>query len=282
MKRFVRPTLIALAWTMLYLDVIQRLAGDWAVDENYSHGFLLPFVSAYAVWSRREELRSAPAAGQTAAGLSLMALALVLLFAGILGAELYATRLSLLVSLSALVVYFLGFRALRLMLFPIGLMLLAVPIPSIIFNQVAFPMQLAASDLAASAIRALGIPALREGNLIELPRLKLQVVEACSGIRSLVALISLAAVYGYFLEPSRLKRVILLLSAFPVAVLANAVRVALTAVVADRRGPAAAEGFLHAFSGALVFAVAAAIIFLLHGLLKLPSRGRSKRREEPA
>lgn len=264
--------LIMAAWLAVYYDVIRRLVDDWRVDENYSHGFLIPIISGYVIWSQRSRIFSAPREPRLLWGGALMIVAVLMLFAGILGAELYITRLSLVLSLAALAVYFGGLAWLRRLLFPIGLLLFALPIPNILFNQIAFPLQLIASDYATRAIRLFGIPALREGNVIELAQMKLQVVEACSGIRSLMALAALAVVYVYFTETKWWRRIVLVAAVFPIAVLANAARVAGTGVLAHYRGVQAAEGFLHNFSGLMVFLAAVLLLLAVAWSLTLAER----------
>ncbi|NOT59942.1 MAG: exosortase, partial [Acidobacteria bacterium] len=217
--------LLSLAWLWLYHDVIRRLMDDWRVDENYSHGFLIPFVSGYALWAKRKQLASLPRAPRWLAGGAIIFFAALLLWSGILSGELYAARLSLLLSLVGLVIYFGGWQWLRACAFSLGLLLLAIPIPSLLFNPLAFRLQLLASDWATRAIRAFGIPALREGNVIELVSMKLQVVEACSGIRSLMTLLTLAIVYAYFFERRWGRRIILILAVAPIAIVTNAARV---------------------------------------------------------
>ncbi len=251
---------LAIAWGALYFDTLRRLVDDWRVDENYSHGFLIPFISAYAIWSNRDRIISAPVAPRIFLGGVLMLVAVLMLMAGIAGAELYVARLSLVLSLAALALYFFGLEWLKLLVFPIGLLLFALPIPNIVFNQIAFPLQLIASDYATRAIKLFGIPALREGNVIELAQMKLQVVEACSGIRSLVTLATLAVVYGYFTEKRLWRRLALFVAVIPIAIIANAARVAGTGVMAHYWGIQAAEGFLHGFSGWLVFVVAVLLL----------------------
>ncbi len=254
---------LVLAWLWLYHDVIRRLVDDWRVDENYSHGFLIPFVSGYALWAKRETLASLPLAPRWSWGGALLLFAVLLLWAGILSGELYAARLSLCLSLVGIVLYCGGRQWLRACAFPVGLLLLAIPIPSLLFNPLAFRLQLLASDWATQAIRAFGIPALREGNVIELVNLKLQVVEACSGIRSLMTLLTLAVVYGYFFERSWWRRAVLVLAVTPIAVVTNAARVTGTGLLAHRYGESMAEGFLHNFSGTLVFLAAVALLLLV-------------------
>ena len=274
-KDWLRWLLLALAWLWLYHDVIRRLADDWRVDENYSHGFLIPFISAYALWTQRARLASLPLAPQWLWGATLIALAVALLLAGIISGELYATRLSLCLSLVGLTLYCGGWTWLRACAFPLGLLLLAIPVPSLLFNPLAFRLQLLASDLATRAIRACGIPALREGNVIELVSMKLQVVEACSGIRSLMSLLTLALVYAYFFERSWLRRAAVVLAVAPIAVFTNAARVTGTGWLAHRYGAAAAEGFLHNFSGTLVFLAAVLLLLATARLLRTFSRKTS-------
>ena len=251
---------IVAAWLALYFDTLRRLIDDWLVDENYSHGFLIPFVSAYAIWSRRDLVFSTAPAPRLFPGAALMLVAVLMLFAGIAGAELYIARISMVLSLAALVIYFFGTEWLRRMTFPIGLLLFAIPVPNIVFNQIAFPMQLMASDYATRAIRMFGVPALRQGAVIELAQMKLQVVEACSGIRSLMTLAALAVVYAYFTEKRWSRRIALVIAVIPIAIAANAARVAGIGVMAHVWGIQAAEGLLHGFSGLLVFVIAVLLL----------------------
>lgn len=253
---FWRGALIALVLLWLYSDVLRRLATDWWIDENYSHGLLLPFISGYAIWSLRDQLNQTQCKPQRGLGTVLMLAAVFLLLAGTVGAEFYISRVSFILALASLTLYFFGVAHLRLLVFPLGLFLLAIPIPAILFNQIAFPLQLIASDYAARTINLLGIPALREGNVIELANMKLQVVEACSGIRSLMALATLSVTYAYFAESYWWRRIVLVAAVIPIAIIANAARVAGTGVMAHYKGVEAAEGFMHSFSGWLVFIVA--------------------------
>lgn len=276
--KFLWPTVIALAWALVYYDVLMRLADDWRVDENYSHGFLIPIVSGYAVWLRRAEIFRATPEPRWVAGGAMMVIAALMLLVGILGAELYLTRLSLMLSLAGLAVYFGGLGWLRQLTFPIGLLFFALPVPNIVFSQITFPLQLIASDYATRAIRLAGVPALREGNVIELANMKLQVVEACSGIRSLMALAALAVVYVYFTERRWWRRVALVAAVVPIAIVANAARVAGTGVVAHYYGVGAAEGFLHGFSGLMIFLVAVLLLLAVAQLLNLIERLMRRRR----
>jgi exosortase A len=265
----------AASLALLYWPVFTKLVSDWATDDNYSHGFLIPPLAAYLVWERWDRLKATPCS-PAKAGLIVIAGSFVVLLAGSLGAELFLSRIALIGALIGSALYVLGWAHLRLLAFPLGVLLLMIPIPAIIFNQVVFPLQLVASQAGEAALSAAGIPVLREGNIITLANTTLEVAEACSGIRSLVSLLTLAIVFGYFTDPRNGIRTAIALSAVPVAILANALRVAGTGIAAHYYGAAAAEGFFHSFSGWIVFVAAFAMLFvvvqLLHRIAPLEGR----------
>lgn len=250
---------IVASFAVLYWNVLVKLVHDWSTDDNYSHGFLIVPIALYLAWERRASVLALPVKS------SLMGLLVVLgsvavLAAGTLGAELFLTRISILGVLAGAIVYLLGWAHLRALIFPVAFLLLMVPMPSIIFNQITFPLQLLASQAGEFGLSTLGIPVLREGNVIVLAHTKLEVVEACSGIRSLVSLLTLGIVYSYFVDERAPVRWVISLSAIPVAIVSNALRIAGTGVAAHYYGAEAAEGFFHSFSGWVVFVVAFAAI----------------------
>src|SRR5215510_965882 len=203
-----RGSVIVLAVLFVYATVLVKLANDWWADPNYSHGLLIPFVIGYILWTRRSDLAAQPVRPSVVLGGITIVAALLMLWAGIAGAELYTQRISLLLILAGIVIYFWGTRLLQYLVVPFGLLFLALPIPVIVFNKIAFPLQLFASRCAVWSMRMFDIPVLRQGNVIELMPLnathtkKLEVVEACSGIRSLMTLLTLAVVFAYFTYPS--------------------------------------------------------------------------------
>jgi exosortase len=272
-KRLIIPfLLLAGSFAFLYRDVVAKLVHDWYIDENYSHGFLIVPLALYFAWERRARFDAA-ARQPSVLGLFLVIGSLGALIAGVLGSELFMTRVSLLGVLAGALWYLFGFARLQIMTFPLAFLLLMIPIPAIIFNQIAFPLQMLASRFGEMALMAAGIPVLREGNVIQLANTYLEVAEACSGIRSLISLLTLGILYGYFMDPRIWARVLLALSAIPVAIVANGVRVAGTGVAAHYYGPEAAQGFFHTFSGWLVFLVAFLMLSLLHRtmIIILPS-----------
>ena len=257
---------LAAAIGVMYAGVLTSLVRQWASDDNYSHGFFVVPLALYFAWARRDALRTA-AVRPGLFGLILIVGSLLVWAAGLLGSELFLTRVSLVGVIGGTVWFVWGQRHARILAFPILFLVLMIPLPSIIFNQIAFPLQLVASQVGETAIAAAGIPVLREGNVLHLPARTLEVAEACSGIRSLVSLLFMAIVLGYFTDLRTSGRVVLTLAAIPIAILANAARVAGTGLASEWIGPAAAEGFFHTFSGWLMFVVAFGALLLMQQLL---------------
>lgn len=256
----------AVLW--LYRETLSSLVQQWAGDDNYSHGFFVAPLALYFAWERRGTLAGMPAR-PGAGGLFLLVFSLVVWMAGLLGAELFLTRVSLVGVIAGLVWFVWGRRHLRVLAFPILFLLLMVPLPALIFNQIAFPLQLLASRVGETAIAAVGIPVLREGNVLQLPTRSLEVAEACSGIRSLVSLLMLGIVLGYMTERRTGRRVIIACAAVPVAIVSNAVRVAGTGIASEWISPAVSEGFFHTFSGWLMFVFAFAALLGVQRVLRL-------------
>jgi exosortase len=254
--------LIAAGFILVYWDVIAKLVMAWYTDDNYSHGFLIVPLALYLAWERRARFQ-ATEIRPSVFGLVVVAGSLLLLTAGILGSELFTTRVSIIGTLIGVMLFLFGWGRLRVLAFPLAFLLLMVPIPAIIFNQIAFPLQIFASRVGESALELANIPVLREGNVLVLANTTLEVAEACSGIRSLVSLITLAIVFGYFSDPRPWVRVLITASAVPIAVLTNGARVAGTGIAAYHYGPAAAQGLIHEFAGWLVFVAAFALLALL-------------------
>jgi len=236
----------------VYSPTFAGLIRQWLHDPNFGHGSLVPLFSAFVVWKCRARLALLPAKPSWA-GLAIVALSLAMLVGGVLGAELFLARSSFIFLLAGLVILFCGWEYFREVLFPWGCLFLMVPIPTIVFSNITLPLQLLASKLASYALAFLGVPVLRYGNIISLPAMHLEVAEACSGIRSLMSLVTLAVIYGYFTESRLLLRGLLVLAAIPIAVLANGFRIVGTGLLVQYGSEELAEGFFHLFSGWLVF-----------------------------
>jgi exosortase len=186
-----------------------------------------------------------------------------------MGAEIFLARLSLLIVLAGLIVLFLGWSFFRAVLFPWAFLVLMIPIPAIVFNQITFPLQLLASKVASTVLPWLGVPVLREGNVMVLPAMALEVADACSGIRSLMSLATLAVIYGYLMERSTALRVLLALASLPIAVAANSLRVVGTGLLVQYWDPDKAQGFFHEFQGWLMFVASLVMLYLLHRGIRL-------------
>jgi exosortase len=290
-KHVWRAVAIAVAILFTYAAVLTKLSRDWWTDENYSHGLLVPFIIGYILWLQKDKFATEPARPSVLLGGLAVAFSLFALWTGVAGAELYTQRMSLVLLIAGTVVYFGGLGFLRLLLVPLALLILAIPIPAIIFNKIAFPLQLFASRCAVWSMSMLGIPVLRQGNVIELKPLnsfdtkKLEVVEACSGIRSLMTLVTLAVVFAYFTYPRSndpsgprgrfdwlrsygfWRSVILVASAVPIAILTNASRVSGTGILSHYYGTGVADGFFHSFSGWAIYIVAFLLLFAVGWVL---------------
>lgn len=266
-------SVLLLLSVVLYVRVGFRLLQDWYNFPDYAHGFLIPFFCAYVVWEKREAIRETPLVPSWA-GTGLVALGLVTYITGVYGAELFLSRVSGLLLLAGLVWTFAGLPMLRVLKFPLLVLLLAIPFPAVIFNQITFPLQLFASRVAGATLPIFDVPVLREGNVIELPMLRLEVAEACSGIRSLMSLFTVAVIYGYLLEPSTLRRTLLALASIPIAVAANALRIVGTGLCVQYWDPEKAMGFFHEFSGWLMFLFSLLLVYLLQRAMSFVGRDR--------
>ncbi|MGA9070954.1 MAG: exosortase/archaeosortase family protein [Terracidiphilus sp.] len=252
----------------VYYQVLGKLVVDWWTVPDFSHGFLVPFFAAFLIWEKRQTLRSV-ALAPVWSGIAVIVLGLIVLLLGVYGSELFLSRVSLLILLAGLTLTFGGWQLLKELRFALLVLLLAIPIPAIVFNQITFPLQILASKMASDLLPLFGVPVLREGNVIQLPLMSLEVAEACSGIRSLMSLFTLAVFYGYFMEKSSWRRVVIALASIPIAIAANAVRILGTGLCVQYWDPEKAMGFFHEFSGWVIFLVSLTCLYLFHHAMNL-------------
>ena len=253
---------------LLYWRILAKLVYDWSTIGDESHGFLVPFFSLFLLWDKRRTLASMRLQPSWA-GLPVVVLGCITLLLGVYGAELFLSRTSLVLLIAGLVWMLCGRAILRAVLFPLAVLLLAIPFPTILFSQITFPLQLLASQLASSALPLFGVPVFREGNVIQLPAMKLEVAQACSGIRSLMSLFTLSVFYGYFLERTTARRWLMALASIPIAVGANALRIVGTGLCVQYWDPSKGEGFFHEFSGWVMFLVSLSFLYFLHRALQV-------------
>jgi exosortase len=255
----------------LYWWIVRDMVVNWWEDPNYSHGFLVPVFSGYLIWLKRDELRSLRPRPNWG-GFFVLLTGVAALILGVAGAENFLMRSSAIVILGGLVLFHLGTKAFRSIAFALAFLIFMVPLPQIIFNAVAFPLQTLAAESATTVLDFLGIPVLRDGNVIHFSRISLGVSEACSGIRSLISLLALAVAWGHLSLPGLAAQAALVTTALPITIVANTSRIVITGLIAHRFGIQYAEGFFHSFSGWAVFLVACACLAAVHRLISYVAR----------
>jgi exosortase len=259
--------LLLIAW--LYASILARLVLQWVgphSDPNFQHGIFVPIFALFVLWQDRKKLSAIPW-DPSWLGLPLVLVSLLTLMLGVFGAENFLSRGSLLILLAGLIILFQGWAFFRAVLFPWAFLILMIPVPNLILQQLTFPLQLYAAKLATGLLELVGVPVLRQGNVIILASMPLDVAEACSGIRSLLTLVTLAIIYGYLMETRMWVRVVLAVSALPIAVAANSFRIFGTGLLVQYWDPDKAEGFFHTFSGWLIFVVALILLFAFHSVI---------------
>lgn len=254
---------LILIFGFLYHKAIAKLVSDWSTDPNFSHGFLVPLVALYMVWYKKNEISITPQE-PSKSGILIIVLGMLIHIAGNVGAELFLMRFSMIITLSGISVYYYGIKIFRKILVPVAYLILMIPIPAIIWNKIAFPLQLFAAKISSQAISLLGIPVFREGNILHLANTSLEVVDACSGLRSLTSLIALTAAFAFLAPLGSFKKWILFFSAIPIAVAVNVIRLTITGAMAAWIGPETAQGFLHDMSGLIIFGAALILVYIVY------------------
>jgi len=240
----------------IYFPILRIMVEHWAAVEDYQHGFLIAPLALYFAYERRWDLEDARIEGSWL-GLAPLAIGVVSLAIGRLGTELMTMRAAFIFTLIGLVLLMLGREVFKILAFPLFFLFLMVPLPQSLVNTIAFPLQLIAAKVAVLSLQQIGIPALVEGNIIHLAHTQLFVHEACSGLRSLMALITLGVVFAYFFKRGVLwLQILLVASTIPIAIAVNSFRVALTGYLAHHFGEEAAGGVIHDFQGVITFGMA--------------------------
>lgn len=258
--------ILIICFAALYQHVIIKMVQDWLGDDNYGHGFMIPFITAYFIWQRKDDF-SKLQVNPANTGIVILFSGLLILFVGTIGAELFMMRFSMLIVIYGLIIFLKGVEFGKITLAPVAYLIFMIPLPAIIWNKIAFPLKLFATKMAVNTIKLAQIPAYREGNIIHLNNTTLQVVDACSGMRSLVSLLALSAAFVLAAGYSKIKKLALFLSAVPIAILLNIARLSFTALLTQYFNPQIAQGFLHELSGIFVFIFAIPCLYFLHKLI---------------
>jgi exosortase len=262
--------------TVLYSRVMADMAVDWWTEASLSQGLLIPPLALYVAWTRRNLTFAQPARAENR-GLWLVLCACLLYLLGKLGAEFFLPRISFVILLAGLVWTFWGYRRLATMAFPMLLLATMVPLPALLYNSIAAPLQLFASDVATNLAQVFGVAVYRDGNVIHLAHISLGVEEACSGLNSLSALMVASLLLGFLVCHHVSIRVILFALSIPLSIAVNVLRVTGTAILADYHEDLAV-GFYHSFSGWLVFVGGFLILYGIAKGLDLLTRVRIGRR----
>lgn len=265
-KRYLSIGIVVCSFIALYHHVIYKMVHDWSIDNNYSHGYLIPIITAYLIWQIHKELAELSLRPANS-GLILLILSILFFIVAYVGAELFTMRFSMLLVIFSSIVFLVGWAIAKALIFPLLYLLFMIPLPTIIWNQIAFPLKLFATKMAVGVIKAINIPVYSEGNVIFLSNTTLEVVDACSGLRSLTSLLALSAAFALISDHSRFNKTILFFTAIPIAILVNIFRLSSTAILAKYFGAQVAEGFLHEVSGILVFFIALILMYSIHRVM---------------
>ena len=258
--------IVLVLWAVTFYPIYPDLIEKWFIDSDNSHGVLVPLISGYLIWIKRDELSQTTISNSIWGGV-ILAFSLALYIIGYLGAIAIITRLMIVFSLVGLVLFIFGKRMFSIIAFPLFFLIFMVPVPDTLYNLVTVPLQLQASKISSFLINAVSIPVYREGNILYFAQTQLEVAEACSGLRSMMAFLMLSFLFVYLMDKDKnLGRILIILSAFPLAFFTNILRVTGTGILAHFYGGQIAQGFLHEFSGFVVFAFGF-ILFVLEYLL---------------
>lgn len=266
-KDKIKIAILLIVWVATFSPIYPELVRDWFGHSDNSHAILVPFISLFFIWQRKNELQSTPFDG-SAWGVIILGASLLVYIASYGGGLAFPARVAMVASLFGLVWFCFGIGFIRILVFPICFLLFMVPVPSSLLSFVSMPLQLMATQISASLIGGCSIPVYREGNMLYFVETQLEVAEACSGIRSIVSLTMLSLVFCYLSREGWLRKVLLVAVAIPIAFLANIVRVTGTGVLAHFYGDRVARGFLHEFSGFVIFAFGFALLFAVFSLTK--------------
>lgn len=264
---------IVLCWAGVTLMV-----DYWLDREEYSHGILIPFIALYLIWQKRIELSQLPSTG-TWAGFAFVLFSLAVFYAGELSALYTIIQYAFLLLLYGLALSLLGWRAFAVVAIPLLVLSFMIPLPNFLYNNLSAKLQLLSSEIGVSVIRAFGISVFLEGNVIDLGTYKLQVVEACNGLRYLFPLMTLGFIVAYLYQAALWKRAVIFLSTMPITVLMNSFRIGVIGVMVDRWGQSMAEGFLHDFEGWVIFMACFGVLFIEMWLLMRITGDRRPLRE---
>jgi exosortase len=275
MKTKYKIIFLLLLWFAAFIPIYPSMFNTWINHSDNSHCILAPLFAGYFVFTKREQLKVAPLTNSGWGGFILI-LSMALYLLSFAGGIAVLSRVMIVSSLIGLILFNWGKEALKILIFPLVILFFMVPVPDSILGYFAFPLQLFATDLSTSLLQALSVPAYQEGNMVYFAKTQLEVAEACSGIRSIISFTMLSFIFAYFLDNIWWKRVVYVLSAIPLALFVNIIRITVTGVLADKYGVQVALGFLHEFSGVAIF-IAGCLLLLVEYALMIMGKPSGKK-----
>ncbi len=274
LSTYIQLFILTSSFLILFTPTLIDLEKDWLENPNYSHGFLVPVIAAYMIWQKKGEICSLPVKSSNW-GLLIITFGMIVHVVSNLGAELFTMRLAIIITLFGISLFLLGKGITQKIAIPFAYLIFMIPIPAIIWNRIAFPLQIFVSKMAEIIIQNIGISVLREGNILYLTNAALEVVDACSGLRSLISLLALSAAFAYLSSHSKVKKWVLFVSAIPIAIIVNVLRLSSTAGLASRFGEGVVQGFPHELLGMVTFLFGLILLFALNKIPFATKRAKS-------
>lgn len=256
----------AIAGAYIFYESVELMVSWWSNREEYSHGFLIPLITIYLIWQRSDQLRKLPFDGSWLGVLVVLA-GLFLYFLGELSTIYTVVQYGFVLVIYGVVWAYIGTKAFKVVAIPLLLLFFMIPFPNFIYNNLSSQLQLLSSEIGVAVIRLFGISVFLEGNVIDLGTYKLQVVEACNGLRYLFPLMTLGLIVAYLYHAELWKRAVVFFSTIPITILMNSFRIGVIGVMVEYWGQSMAEGFLHDFEGWVIFMACFGILFLEMWLL---------------
>lgn len=267
-KKHSKELVAVVVFLLAYVPTMIWMWDRWfARDSYYSHGILIPFVTIFLIWQKKDELASVKKVKSNWGMVLIIAGMLTHMFGSLMRVY-FISGFSMLIVLIGLILFFYGMAVFKKILFPISFLIFMIPVPLVIITNISFKMKIFAAKIAASALNNAGIPAVREGSLIRMQHAQVVVDDVCSGLRSLISLMALGSIFSYWMRSSMAKRYILFLTTIPIAIATNVARIIFLSVIAEVWGAQYAGGFIHDASGFLVFALAFVLLYMMGKILE--------------
>jgi len=272
--------LLFICFFLFYFTTLRALFNVWLTNDDYSYGFLIPIISIYLIWERRNEISKAIVSVNWLGAIPFFLLLAMAVY-GILGSSGSAVQPTIPLILLSIVLFCFGWQMFQTLFLPLAFLIFMIPLPPVVETKIGVPLKLISTKFGAAILRLFGIPVFVEGNVLDIGVTQLQVVDACAGLRFILPLLALGVVFAYFFEKNRWKQVVLVLVTIPIAIITNGVRIGATGILAYQYGSKVAEGFFHGFSGWVVFLFALALLGIFHFLFLRRIGGKGKTKNDP-